>query len=88
MADVIVKIQPFDNVQRVYITGTKYEDKSILETYDIKLNSLVDFLVDLKDIKTIHIMGNEEYIKAYVKEIKSKEMNKYNENKLEILINK
>ena len=85
MADVIIKIQPFNNTQKVYITK---EDKSILEIYDITLNNLADFLVELKNIKTIHIMGNEEYIKTYVKEIKLKEMNKYNENKLEILINK
>lgn len=79
MADVIVKIEPFDIEQKVY-QGE--------EIYSVNLEKLPDFLVDLDNVDTIHMMGNEKFVNLFVQKIKEKELFKYQDTKLNILINK
>ena len=79
MADVIVKIEPFDIEQKVY-RGE--------EIYSVNLEKLPDFLVDLDNVDTIHMMGNEKFVNLFVQKIKEKELFKYQDTKLNILINK
>lgn len=88
MAEVIVKIQAFDAMQKIYVKNTKYSNKPIVEEYSVELDKLVDFLINLNDVHTIHMMGNENFISSYAEQIKEKELAKFNANKLEILINK
>ena len=87
MSEAIVKLQAFDQQQKIYIINQEFNKKSIKEIYNIKIDKLADFLTDLNNIKSIHIMGNEEYAKNFIKEIKEKELMKYNNSKFNILIN-
>ena len=87
MSEAIVKLQAFDQQQKIYIVNREFEKKSIQEIYNIKIDKLADFLTDLNNIKTIHIMRNEEYAKPFIKEIQEKEILKYNNKKFQICIN-
>lgn len=83
MAEAIIKIEPFDIQQKIYITNSNGQQEERL----VNLEELPDFLVNFENLKTVHMMGNEQFINLFVQKTREKELFKYKDTKLNILIN-
>ena len=78
--DVIIKIKPFSIFQNVYIrTPTK------IETDQIELNKLNNFLFSLPEDAKVKMIGNKQYISHYIKKYREEEATKYQNRRLNIL---
>ena len=84
--DAIIKIKMFDTTQAVYLSDNTSATDFSLQKMAIK--DIPSFLMSIYDLQNVHIFGAEEYINNLVEKIKTSELNKYNCNKINILINK
>ena len=83
MKRIISVVKPFDIIQNVFI----YEDKNILETFEVNFENITDELLKLakeKSILDIELIGPKKFSKKIKENILEKENLNYNENKINI----
>lgn len=81
MKKIIGIIHPFDMYQTFYV----YEDGNELELVQVRMNDIPDTILELSkvyDVYQIDLSGSNHYTQNIIKQIKEKEVTKYNENKL------
>ena len=81
MKKIIGVIQPFDMYQTFYV----YEDGNKLEIVQTRMNDIADTIFELSkayDVYQVDLSGSEHFAKGIIKQIREKEIDKYNENKL------
>ena len=81
MKKIIGIIHPFDMYQTFYV----YEDGNKLEIVQTRMSDIADTVIELSktyDINQIDLSGSEHFTKGIANQIREKENNKYNENKL------
>lgn len=81
MKKIIGIIHPFDMYQTFYV----YEDGDELELIQVRINDIPDTVLELSkvyNISQIDLSGSNHYTQNIIKQIKEKEVTKYNENKL------
>lgn len=81
MKKIIGIIHPFDMYQTFYV----YEDGNELELIQVRMNDIPDTILELSkvyDVYQIDLSGSNHYTQNIIKQIKEKEVTKYNENKL------
>ena len=81
MKKIVGVIHPFDMYQTFYV----YEDGNELELIQVRMNDIPDTILELSkvyDVYQIDLSGSNHYTQNIIKQIKEKEITKYNENKL------
>ena len=81
MKKIIGIIHPFDIYQTFYV----YEDGNKLEIVHTKMNDIPNTVFQLSytyDVHQVNLSGSEHFIKGIIKDIKEKEITKYNKNEL------
>lgn len=85
MKKIIGIISPFDIKQNFYV----YEDGNKIDTISTTIKDIskdIFLLVEKYNIYKIDLSGSKQYNRGLKKQIQKAEMNKFNENKLEINI--
>ena len=83
MKKIIGIIHPFDMYQTFYV----YEDGNKLEIAKVRISDIPDTILELSktyDVYQVDLSGSNHFTKGIINQIKEKEINKYNENKLTI----
>ena len=81
MKKIIGIIHPFDIYQTFYV----YQDGNKLEITQTKVKDIPDTIFELSriyDVYQVDLSGGEHFNKGTIKQIKEKELTKYQENKL------
>ena len=81
----VINIKMFDLWQHIYIFDEKNPSQKTV--YDTKNNEIPLFLANLEELKSVHLFGNEDFINGIIQEIKTKEFQRYNSNKIDFFIN-
>lgn len=85
MKKIVGLVKPFDIKQIFYV----YEDGNKIDTATPRINdinSAIFALADKYKITKVDLVGPKQYIRGLTKQIQQAEVQKYNENKLEINI--
>ena len=83
MKKIIGIIHPFDMYQTFYV----YEDGNKLEIAKVRISDIPDTILELSktyDVYQVDLSGSNHFTKGIINQIKEKEINKYNKNKLTI----
>ena len=83
--EAIVKINMFTKDQEVYITDK--DSETGFTSYHVPIANIGKSLIEFQDLHTIHIYGNEQYVKQVKNNIQQLEINKYNKNDIKIYVN-
>ena len=81
MKKIVGILQPFD----IYQTFFVYENGNKIDYAKIRISEIPDLVFALSsqyETNQVDLAGSEHYIKGIIKQIKEKEMEKYNQNKL------
>lgn len=84
--EAIIKTYTFGLMQNVFITDPK--SSTGFTSFKMLLEQIPDFLMKIDNLTDVHIFGNETFIKPIVTKIKDKEYIKYNNNSINIILNK
>ena len=85
MARVICKINVGLKNQTVYIQNQKYSKKQTLESYEIPIQNIADFIVNQSGITEVHFGGSKIYTEKIEDNIKNLELKKYNKNTIKFI---
>lgn len=80
MAKVICKINLGTKTQTVYIQGQKYSNKQTLESYEIPIENIANFIISQQGIDEVYLGGTKIYTEKIEDEIKDLEIKKYAKN--------
>ena len=81
MKRIIALLKPFVIDQTLYV----YDEGNKLETVSVKIDDLPETIIDLAikhNLEQVDLTGPTAYAKGIIKQIREKEINKYNENTL------
>jgi hypothetical protein len=85
MRKIVGLVRPFDMKQNFYV----YEDGNKIDTatpHIDDINSTIFALADKYNITQVDLVGPKQYIRGLTKKFQEAEMQKYNENKININI--
>ena len=82
MARVICKINIGLKNQTVYIQGQKYSNKQTLESYEMPVQEVANFIANQQGISEVHFGGSKIYTEKIEDDIKELELKKYSKNKI------
>ena len=80
MAKVICKINLGAKNQNIYIQSQKYSNKQTLETYEVPIENIANFIISQQGIDEVYLGGTKIYIEKIEDEIKDLEIKKYAKN--------
>lgn len=85
MKKIVTVIKPFIMQQNIFV----YEDGNKIDLFSVNLEDIENSLIETAkkyDVTDIELIGSKSYSKGIKNKIEVAEMNKYNENKLNIKI--
>lgn len=85
MAKAICKINVGLKNQTIYIQGQKYSNKQTLESYEVPIQNIANFLINQSGITEIHLGGSKVYIQKIEDDIKDLEIKKYAKNSIKFI---
>lgn len=85
MAKAICKINVGLKNQTIYIQGQKYSNKQTLESYEVPIQNIANFLINQSGITEIHLGGSKVYIQKIEDDIKDLEIKKYAKNSIKFV---
>lgn len=85
MARIICKINIGLKNQTVYIQGQKYSNKQTLESFEMPIQNIANFIIDQQGISEVRLSGSKIYTEKIEDDVKELELKKYSKNKIKFI---
>lgn len=85
MARVICKINIGLKNQTVYVQGEKYNNRQTLESFEMPIQNIANFIVNQQGISEVRLSGSKIYTEKIEDDVKELELKKYSKNKIKFI---